>query len=187
MKALKKLFGIGKSIETKETQEQVILNYLKSGKKISQLEATQKFNFIRLSAIVYSLNKKGHNIKCEMVYKPNGIKYGVYSLIDQINLSRSKMGKEYYILIDDESIVKNDNKGKYKSYYLNLDYWFEYRATDVICEHCGKSFDFLLLRDDFDDGKENICPYCHQDDCCDIGFETIEHALKRIENNKNKS
>lgn len=66
--------------QKKQSQENVILEYLKSGKTISQLEATRKFNYIRLSAIIYSLKKKGHCISCEIVYPKKGTKYGLYKL-----------------------------------------------------------------------------------------------------------
>ena len=63
-----------------KTQEEVVLDYLKKGNTLSQLEATRKFNYIRLSAIVHSLNRKGHRISCEIIYPKTGTKYGLYKL-----------------------------------------------------------------------------------------------------------
>jgi len=69
-----------KEQQRKKTQEEVVLEYLKKGNTLSQLEATRKFNYIRLSAIIHSLNRKGHKISCEIVYPKTGTKYGLYKL-----------------------------------------------------------------------------------------------------------
>ena len=69
-----------KEEQNKQTQEEVVLEYLKQGNTLSQLEATRKFNYIRLSAIVHSLNRKGHRISCEIIYPKSGTKYGLYKL-----------------------------------------------------------------------------------------------------------
>jgi len=69
-----------KEQQRKKTQEEVVLEYLKKGNTLSQLEATRKFNYIRLSAIIHSLNRKGHRISCEIVYPKIGTKYGLYKL-----------------------------------------------------------------------------------------------------------
>lgn len=69
-----------KEEQNKQTQEEVVLDYLKKGNTLSQLEATRKFNYIRLSAIVHSLNRKGHRISCEIIYPKSGTKYGLYKL-----------------------------------------------------------------------------------------------------------
>ena len=69
-----------KEEQNKQTQEEVVLEYLKRGNTLSQLEATRKFNYIRLSAIVHSLKRKGHRISCEIIYPKSGTKYGLYKL-----------------------------------------------------------------------------------------------------------
>lgn len=79
-KGLFSFFKTRERVDGKKSQDEIILEYLKSGKTISQLEATRKFNFIRLSAIVYSLKKKGHDIECEIIYPKKGCKYGQYRL-----------------------------------------------------------------------------------------------------------
>ena len=44
------------------TQNQLILNYLKNGNSITSLEALQKFNCFRLSARIFNLREDGFNI-----------------------------------------------------------------------------------------------------------------------------
>ncbi len=44
------------------TQNQLILNYLKNGNSITPLEALQKFNCFRLSARIFNLREDGYNI-----------------------------------------------------------------------------------------------------------------------------
>ncbi len=44
------------------TQEIQILNYLKTGKKLSPLEALKKFGCFRLGARIFDLKQKGHSI-----------------------------------------------------------------------------------------------------------------------------
>ncbi len=44
------------------TQNQLILNYLKKGNSITSLEALQKFNCFRLSARIFNLREDGYNI-----------------------------------------------------------------------------------------------------------------------------
>ena len=62
-----------------ESQEKQILNYLQSGKSITQLEALNMFDCMRLSARIYRLKKRGHNIKTEMI-EENGKRFAKYYL-----------------------------------------------------------------------------------------------------------
>jgi len=62
---------------TTESQETQVLNYLQSGKTITQLEALNLFDCMRLSARVHRLNKRGHDIKTEMI-EENGKRFGKY-------------------------------------------------------------------------------------------------------------
>ena len=43
--------------QKKLSQRNVILNHLKEGKEITQLEATQKYGILRLGAIIFELRK----------------------------------------------------------------------------------------------------------------------------------
>lgn len=50
------------------TQKEEILNHLKSGKSLTQLEALNKFGCMRLASIVHRLKTEGHKIEMQMVY-----------------------------------------------------------------------------------------------------------------------
>ena len=50
------------------TQEIQILNYLKTGKKLSPLEALKKFGCFRLGARIFDLKQKGHNIDLSLIH-----------------------------------------------------------------------------------------------------------------------
>ena len=45
-----------------DTQERGVLEWLQSGHTITPLEALQKFGSLRLSAIIFDLRQKGHDI-----------------------------------------------------------------------------------------------------------------------------
>ena len=49
------------------TQNQQILNYLKTGKSLSPIDALNKFGCFRLSGRIYDLKKEGHNIETNYV------------------------------------------------------------------------------------------------------------------------
>ena len=67
-------------MKTTESQEIAILQYLKEGKSLTQLEALPLFNCFRLGARVHRLvHQKGQPIKSEMV-KRNGKWVAQYSL-----------------------------------------------------------------------------------------------------------
>ena len=61
------------------TQNQKILEYLKSGKKLTPITALKKFGCFRLSARIYNLKKEGHNIITENVTR-QGKTFAEYSL-----------------------------------------------------------------------------------------------------------
>lgn len=67
------------------TKTKQILNYLKEGHQITQLEATDMFGTTRLAAIVFNLKEKGYNIKTHMVSTldrlGNAVKFAKYELI----------------------------------------------------------------------------------------------------------
>ena len=58
----------------KISQYDVVLDHLKSGKELSQLEATQKYGILRLGAIVFNLRKDGYIISTRIEHSPN--RYG---------------------------------------------------------------------------------------------------------------
>ena len=62
------------------TQENQILNHLKKHKFITSWEAIQEYRITRLSARIYELREKGHNIITKNVSE-NGKRFAEYSLI----------------------------------------------------------------------------------------------------------
>ena len=63
-----------------DTQETIILNHLKDHKYITQWEAIQEYRITRLSARIYELRERGHNIITKNVSE-NGKRFAEYSLI----------------------------------------------------------------------------------------------------------
>ena len=53
--------------QSTQSQSKKILAHLKAGKTITPLQALNLFGCMRLSARIYDLNEKGHNIKSEMI------------------------------------------------------------------------------------------------------------------------
>ena len=62
------------------TQENQILNHLKKHKFITSWEAIQEYRITRLSARIYELREKGHNIITKNVSE-NVKRFAEYSLI----------------------------------------------------------------------------------------------------------
>ena len=62
------------------TQENQILNHLIKHKFITSWEAIQEYRITRLSARIYELREKGHNIITKNVSE-NGKRFAEYSLI----------------------------------------------------------------------------------------------------------
>ena len=62
------------------TQENQILNHLKKHKFITSWEAIQEYRITRLSARIYQLREKGHNIITNHITE-NGKTFAEYSLI----------------------------------------------------------------------------------------------------------
>ncbi len=63
-----------------ETQNQMVLNYLKTGKILTPLEALEQFGCFRLSARIYELKNRGWPIHCERKQLPLGKVVGHYSM-----------------------------------------------------------------------------------------------------------
>jgi len=64
---------------TTKSQSEMILDYLKTGKSISPLEALEKFGCFRLGGRIYDLKKEGHHITTSMVER-NGKRFAEYRL-----------------------------------------------------------------------------------------------------------
>jgi hypothetical protein len=62
----------------KESQNQMILAYMKSGKSITPLEALNLFGCFRLGARCFDLRSQGIQIKSEFVTLPNQKKVKKY-------------------------------------------------------------------------------------------------------------
>lgn len=62
------------------TQENIILDHLKKHKFITSWEAIQEYRITRLSARIYELRERGHNIITKNVSE-NGKRFAEYSLI----------------------------------------------------------------------------------------------------------
>ena len=62
------------------TQNQQILSYLKSGKKLTPKDALKKLGCFRLSSRVFDLRRNGHAIITDYVTR-NGKTFAEYSLL----------------------------------------------------------------------------------------------------------
>lgn len=62
------------------TQETQILNYLKDGNSITQIDALNKFGCFRLAARIYELRMKGHDIQTKHIAKGKKV-YASYKLV----------------------------------------------------------------------------------------------------------
>lgn len=60
----------------------MILTYLKTGQKLTTLEAIYKFGCTRLASRVYDLREDGYNIKTKIVTK-NGKSFAEYYLAEE--------------------------------------------------------------------------------------------------------
>ena len=63
-----------------KTQENIILDHLKENKFITTWEAIQEYRITRLSARIYELRERGHNIITKNISE-NGKRFAEYSLI----------------------------------------------------------------------------------------------------------
>jgi hypothetical protein len=66
-------------MKKKRSQNDMILDYLKSGKSITPLEALDKFGCMRLGARIADLRREGHPIKSITVVK-DGKHFSKYSM-----------------------------------------------------------------------------------------------------------
>ena len=63
------------------TQEEQILAHLKSGKRITPLEALNLYKCFRLGGRIFSLRKLGHNIETKMIPIEKGKRIAEYRLV----------------------------------------------------------------------------------------------------------
>ena len=70
---------IYRPVKRKQSQETQIGNALVRGETITPLDALKRFGAFRLSAIIFNLRKKGHNIITEKVEGKNN-KYASYRI-----------------------------------------------------------------------------------------------------------
>ena len=66
--------------KTSATQCEMIKAHLEAGNKLTALEALKLFGCMRLPSRIHDLNKRGMNIKKEMVVVSNGKRVAQYSL-----------------------------------------------------------------------------------------------------------
>ncbi len=62
------------------SQNQQILNHLQSGKKLTAIQALNKFDCFRLSARIGDIKELGYNIQTIPI-KKNGKRFAQYSLV----------------------------------------------------------------------------------------------------------
>lgn len=64
----------------RQSQEQLILAHLKSGKSITPLEALNLYHCLRLGGRIFDLKKRGHKIEKRMVETSGGAHVACYRL-----------------------------------------------------------------------------------------------------------
>lgn len=69
-----------------ETQNQAILEHLKSGRPITPLDALDLCGSFRLSARIFELREQGWPIECDRVDVGGGRRVGHYSLVNDKDL-----------------------------------------------------------------------------------------------------
>lgn len=62
------------------TQNAMILDYLRAGNEITPLEALEKFGCLRLAARIADLRATGQNIDSRIHHEPNGKRWAAYRL-----------------------------------------------------------------------------------------------------------
>jgi hypothetical protein len=73
-------------MEAKMTQEKAVIDYLKSGKTLTTLEAMKELSIVDLGKVVSILRRKGHNITSTLkagVNQYGKVRYSVYKLEEE--------------------------------------------------------------------------------------------------------
>jgi len=65
-----------------KSQESAILEHLKSGRRITPIDALSLYKCLRLGARIYGLKKQGFQIESEMVKVPSGKRVASYRLVN---------------------------------------------------------------------------------------------------------
>ena len=71
----------------KRTQNQAILDYLKTGASLTSLEALNIFGCFRCASRISDLRKEGHDIQAETIRLPSGKHVAKYTLKTQVEAS----------------------------------------------------------------------------------------------------
>lgn len=74
--------NINPNEKSSQSQNKQILDYLQSGKSITQLEALQKFKCLRLSARIKDLRNRGYAIDDEFITVPSGKRVKQYFMVE---------------------------------------------------------------------------------------------------------
>lgn len=64
----------------KGTKRESVLNYLKTGKTITPLEAMLMFNSYRLATIIHDLRQEGYDIETIDTETEGGVRFATYKL-----------------------------------------------------------------------------------------------------------
>mgnify|MGYP003629239638 FL=1 len=96
-----------------KTQTSDILQHLKEGRRLTQKEAINEYGAYRLSSIIYSLRKQGHNIESKELDVPTRYKKSD-GTTRNANIVEYKLNRKDEILTD---IFNSDYQG-----ILNIKY-----------------------------------------------------------------
>lgn len=64
----------------RQSQEELILAHLKSGKSITPIESLNLYGCLRLGARIWDLGQKGYHIVSKMITLPNGKRVASYRM-----------------------------------------------------------------------------------------------------------
>lgn len=70
-------------METQESKSAAIRQWILSGKPLTQWEATMRFKYLRLGALIHQMRRKGIAIKTDMIEQAGGGAYARYQLVKQ--------------------------------------------------------------------------------------------------------
>lgn len=67
----------------KLSQKTKVLNWLKTGKALTPIQALERFGSFRLGALIHALRGEGHTITTTLISNKYGNKYAKYKLIQK--------------------------------------------------------------------------------------------------------
>lgn len=99
-----------------ESQNQTILNHLKTHKQITSWEAIQKYHITRLSARIFDLKEKGYDIRSISERDENNNPYARYVLIrskrwsveDLCNLPKEKFTGKFEVSDEEYEMLQKE-------------------------------------------------------------------------------